>query len=353
MGDLPRIAGVALCSCFVEKSMRLYPLLKFMLVLLIFASISPAHRVTAQESDRSELINLINGLRASYGLAPYTVDPGLMAMAQEHSAYQASIHTSTHQHSDGSGPPDLGVVENVAGGDIGIMEPQIAVYQIWVDAVHMKTMTGYDAGSMGVGVADDGETVYYTLEVRPSDSAATASNPSGTGSTQNPATPMPLVPLATMTPNSDGAIFHVVGYGQTLWAIALAYGVKIEQIRAWNNIPEDSSDIYAGQRLLVHLPGLASLTPTSNPETVQIDSATVLTLLDQVESTRTPSPTAIPASPTAPALDPSGVKTQEGIPSVTDSSSPVSGSQSLLIAGVSILVGFLLLIILLITKKPA
>ncbi len=274
-------------------------------------------------------------------------------MAQEHSAYQASIHTSTHQHSDGSGPPDLGVVENVAGGDIGFITPQVAVYQIWVDAVHMKTMTGYEAGSMGVGVADDGETVYYTLEVRPSDSAATASNPSGAEPTQNPSTPIPLVPLATMTPDSDGATFHVVGYGQTLWAIALAYGIRIEQIRAWNNIPEDSTDIYAGQRLLVHLPGLASLTPTINSGTVQKDSATVLTLLNPVESTSTPSPTAIPASPTAPALNPSGVEKQEGIPSVTDSSSPVSGSQVLLIAGVSILVGFLLFIILLIMKKPA
>ena len=333
--------------------MRFFPLLKFSLVLLIFTSIFPTHRVMAQESTRSELINLINGLRASYGLTPYTVDPGLMAMAQEHSAYQASIHTSTHQHSDGSNPLDLNVVENVAGGDIGFVDPQIVVYQIWVDAVHMKTMTGYEAGSMGVGVADDGETVYYTLEVRPSDSAATASNPSGTESTQNPSTAMPLVPLATMTPDSAGATFHVVGYGQTLWAIALAYGVRIEQIRAWNNIPEDSSDIYAGQRLLVHLPGLASLTPTINPGTVQKASTTVLTLLNPVERTSTPSPTAIPASPTPPALNPSGVRTQEETPSVTDSSSTSSGSQGLLIAGVSILVGFLLFTILLITKKPA
>ena len=333
--------------------MRFYPLHKFVLVLLILASLFPTHRVTAQEGARSELINLINGLRASYGLAPYTVDPGLMAMAQEHSAYQASIHTSTHQHSDGSAPPDLGVVENVAGGDIGIMDPQIAVYQIWVDAVHMKTMIGFEAGSMGVGVADDGETVYYTLEVRPSDSATTASNPSGTESTQNPSTPMPLVPLATMTPNSDGAIFHVVGYGQTLWAIALAYSVKIEQIRAWNNIPADSSDIYAGQRLLVHLPGLASLTPTINPGTVQKDDATVLALLKPVERTSTPSPAAVPATSTAPALYPTGMETQEAIPAVTNSSSTLSGSQGLLIAGVSILVGFLLLIILFIMKKPA
>jgi len=333
--------------------MRSYLLLKFILVLLIFAGFFPTHRVSAQESARSELINLINGLRASYGLAPYTVDPGLMAMAQEHSAYQASIHTSTHQHSDGSDPPDLGVVENVAGGDIGFLDPQIAVYQIWVDAVHMKTMTGYEAGSMGVGVADDGETVYYTLEVRPSDSAATASDPSGTESTQNPSTPMPLVPLATVTPNSDGATFHVVGYGHTLWAIALAYGVRIEQIRAWNNIPEDSSDIYAGQRLLVLLPGMTPVTPTIKPGTVQKDSATVLTLLNLVESTSTLSPTAIPTSPAPPALYPSGVQIHEEIPSVTDSASTVSGSQGLLIAGVSILVGFLLLIILLITKKPA
>jgi len=151
--------------------LRSYTLLKVVIILLIVAIIAPTHLVIAQDDATPELINLINALRASYGLTPYTVDPELMSLAQEHSAYQASIHTSTHQHSDGRVPPELGVVENVAGGDLGYVDPQIVVYQIWVDPGHMKTMIGYEAGSMGVGIADDGKTVYYTLEVRPAGTA--------------------------------------------------------------------------------------------------------------------------------------------------------------------------------------
>jgi len=138
---------------------RFHPILSLLAVLMMIACIAPAHPVTAQEDDVSGLLRLVNELRASAGLEPYSVDPGLMALAQEHSEYQASIHTSTHQHSDVRDPPDIGVVENVAGGDIGYLEPYAAVYEIWADPVHMRAMTGYPAGAMGVGVADDGRSL--------------------------------------------------------------------------------------------------------------------------------------------------------------------------------------------------
>jgi len=208
---------------------------------------------------------LINNLRAGYGLPPYSVDPGLMAMAQEHSTYQASIHKSTHQHSNGLDPPDLGVIENVAGGTYGYVTPYHVVYEIWVDPGHLHTMIGYPSGAIGVGVADDGVTTYYTLELRPS--GAALSSPQAAGTAQANYTPIALVALATVTPRADGSLVHPVGYGQTLWAIAEAYGVTIEQLRAWNNLDPDSSEIYAGQMFLVWPVGLYTPAPTASMET--------------------------------------------------------------------------------------
>jgi uncharacterized protein YkwD len=185
--------------------------LRLLVILILIAGICPARAASAQQDTASELIALVNALRASSGLAPYTVDAGLMAMAQAHSEYQASIHQSTHQHSDGSGPPQLGVVENVAGGDLGYVDAQTVVYEIWADPVHMRAMVGYASGAMGVGVADDGETVYITLEVIPGERAAKATGSAETKVAQSAVTPIAPTPLVTMTPRLDGSIVHVVG----------------------------------------------------------------------------------------------------------------------------------------------
>jgi LysM repeat protein len=335
-------------------SSRFCTIRNLLIILLIFVNIDPAHPVIAQGDAASELMNLINELRAGLGLAPYTVDPELMALAQAHSTYQASIHTSTHQHSDGQDPPDLGVVENVAGGDIGYLEPQAAVYEIWADPVHMRTMVGYAAGSMGVGIADDGITVYYTLEVRPAETAAKIPDPSALVTTPVPLTSVPFVSLVTITPRSDGTIVHVVGYGQTLWAIALAYGVRIEQLRAWNNIPDGSNDIFAGQMLLVRPANLAPSTPTGDPGTMPEDSSPGPTLLNSSESEKTPSsPTQTVTTPDLAGAHPTSAETLVGNPSSI--SNPVSDTVSFIpvFAGISILVGCVLLAILFVPRKPA
>ena len=50
--------------------------------LLCILSVLPASPAQAQSSQELDLIAEINALRASRGLAPYTVDAGLMAMAE-------------------------------------------------------------------------------------------------------------------------------------------------------------------------------------------------------------------------------------------------------------------------------
>jgi LysM repeat protein len=59
-----------------------------------------------------------------------------------------------------------------------------------------------------------------------------------------------IVPIVTSTPDADGLVYHEVQYGQTLWAIAIVYGVKIDEIRALNNLGP-TTDIFQGDRLLV------------------------------------------------------------------------------------------------------
>ena len=233
--------------------------------LLCILSVLPASPAQAQSSQELDLIAEINALRASRGLAPYTVDAGLMAMACGHSQDQASISKSTHEHSDGRMPPELGVVENVAGGDLGYITPQTAIYDIWMPSPgHALTLVGFETGSIGVGIADDGVTAYYTRELRPGASSSAEATPEvGDGGTATAYTPIALVPLETAAPRPDGTVVHVVGYGQTLWSIAVAYGVTVDQIRAWNNIADGSTEIYAGQALLVRPASL--VTPFTPP----------------------------------------------------------------------------------------
>lgn len=311
---------------------------------VVFAPAPTAH-VAAQSAEEYELIELINALRASRGLAAYTVDPGLMAMAREHSVYQASIHTSTHQHSDGQGPPQLGVVENVAGGDLGYITPQNVVYDIWVmDAGHLRTLVGFASGSLGVGIADDGVTTYYTLEVRPGDAAPTP-GPADAGSTPALLTPIPILPLVTMTPLADGSILHLVGYGQTLWAIAIAYGVTVDQIRAWNNLPEGATDIYAGQKLLVR--PLSLVTPLATAP-----AGEPLEMLVSPTPDRSPTPPPRPGMPSAalPAAEADG--TSAPIEAAAAEQPPAPGGSALpILAGASILIGAALLTGLALLRK--
>jgi hypothetical protein len=92
-----------------------------------------------------------------------------------------------------------------------------------------------------------------------------------------------IVPVTTSTPDENGLVFHEVQYGQTLWAIAIEYGVKIDEIRALNNLGA-TTEIYPGDRLLVRKDAPPLVTATSLPATPTPDSASV--------ATSTPFPTA-------------------------------------------------------------
>jgi LysM repeat protein len=116
-------------------------------------------------------------------------------------------------------------------------------------------------------------------------------------------TPPPFVPLLTATPLPDGSIVHEVGPGESLWFIALSYGVKIEEIRQLNGLPEGSTDIYAGQKLIIRPAGAATPgtseadtpEPTLQPTRTRRPTATRQpTATRRVTPTETPAPTPTP-----------------------------------------------------------
>jgi len=315
------------------------------ILLLLAALIAPSASTFAQGGDAGVLIAAVNALRESQGLQPYKVDAELIAYAQSHSEYQAAIKKSTHLHKDGSTPQQFGILENVASGGLGAMTAEIAVYQVWADAVHGRTMTGYATGFIGAGAASDGTNVYYTLNVRPGD-AATAI-PNRTGATQ-----APIAPVHTSTPRSDGAVYHKVAFGQSLWSIAIAYGVKIDEIKRWNNLPAESNDIIIGQMLLIRMGRLQ--TPTSNP--LDLPTATQHPELAQIalQVTETPTRTAtvtvtatatqkpeLPDAGLAPPADLNVAEQENATAMVQKARSPLAFLP--FAAGFLILIGFVLL----------
>jgi len=222
-----------------------------LLLVLMAVWLSLPLDVSAQSETPYDLINAVNELRALHRLQPYTIDPQLMAYAQEHSEYQAAIRTSTHIHSDGMKPLSRGLEENVASGDVGIITVPVVVYEIWSDWGHRNIMIGYADGEIGAGVAiTDTRQIYYTVDIRVGEEAVAV------------ATVAPITALQTSMPGQDGSVIHTVGYGQTLWSIAVAYGVKIDDIRRLNSIAADSTTITTGQKLLIRQAGSLSPVPT-------------------------------------------------------------------------------------------
>ena len=66
-----------------------------------------------------------------------------------------------------------------------------------------------------------------------------------------PATASELIlSVELATPAADGSIIHVVKSGQTLWAIAVAYQVRVAQIQFLNNLGQ-TVVIYEGQKLKI------------------------------------------------------------------------------------------------------
>lgn len=323
---------------------RMRSVQRIFLLVYLFLLFTPLVSARAQSFSAGDLLAAINALRAARGLPPYQRDGELMAYAQKHSEYQAKIGQSTHVHSDGSTSGAYGITENIAAGSASLLTPNIIISQIWADALHTHTLLGYETGFAGVGIAVSGDTVYVTLDVRPGQSAATLPSPDQAPSGSTPApveTQIALVPIATAAPGPNGLVVHEVGYGQALWSIAIAYGVKIDEIRELNGLPPGSNEIYAGQKLVIRR--VSDVTPAVT-ETIAVQetaSAGQVTLASSLaEASSTPEAPSSPETPTLAASETpiASVTQEEPLASPAIDLSGISGTKvlavSLIILGV-------------------
>ena len=101
----------------------------FSCLALIFLTIIPTISGLAKTDNAYDLIGAVNQLRQANGLPAYQVNGSLMAAAQAHSEYQASIGSITHTGAGGSNAKGRAIAagygdgatvyvsENIAGGN--------------------------------------------------------------------------------------------------------------------------------------------------------------------------------------------------------------------------------------------
>ncbi len=278
-----------------------------LLVLSLFSNTSTSraapHLRQQTASSAYDLVNAVSALRASYGLAPYSISPILMMTAQAHADYMAATGNVSHTGLGGAsvterllaaGYPLAGDLslggfrsENITAGNES-KTAQDAVNAWTGDELHLTTMVSSSLTEIGAGVSVNGGRVYYVIDCAlPTDAAPqpAAGTPVGTVTTVVPGGGV-IVPMILATPNADGDVIHEVKAGQTLWQIALAYETRIDEIKRLNHLY--NNDIYPGDRLLIRS-GIAI--STTIPVTATVDIPATETLLPPV----TPTVTALPS----------------------------------------------------------
>ncbi|HEY9152704.1 MAG TPA: CAP domain-containing protein [Anaerolineales bacterium] len=262
-----------------------------------------------------DLISAVNALRASNGLSAYTANSILMGTAQAQANYMASSGSVTHYGANGSLPYQRALAagypvenaltnppgffsENIVGGPN--LTPQKAVQEWQGDSLHMGTMLSPDLQDIGAGIAVVNGFSYYVIDCGLASGSKVSYTPSsgGIGSTGNIASSSqePTIAMAIVsTPDQAGNIYHVVQPGQALWQIAIAYKVKINDIKNLNSLSSDV--IFPGQKLLILRVGTPTpITPTAKP-TIDLSTFTPLPTLAVITETATGTATPIPAAP--------------------------------------------------------
>lgn len=230
--------------------MRKLPFLaKLGLLTLLLLAPQPA---AAQSSDAYFVIDLVNQLRAEYGLPPYQVDPTLMAAAQAHSEWAAVLGSHSHTGAGSSTPKDRAIAAGYGGGQtvrvseniyFGTLATPESALEWWRNSpIHFNGMTSTRYESIGAGVAYSEFGGFFTLKfgafvgAAPSEAPAVVEDDSPSPGLA----PIPVEPVELAKPNEDGSVVHTVQYGQTLWDIAASYDVELSEILALNRLNEES-----------------------------------------------------------------------------------------------------------------
>ena len=131
-------------------------------------------------------------------------------------------------------------------------------------------------GSVAVFLRSTSKWAVKHLDAYWDDASLVTTSP-GTPPTSTPPPPPPTAtsgppptPRATPTPRPDGAVIHIVEAGDTLFGIALQYGITLDELRALNAGSIEGDIISVGQELVISLPSQApTQTPLPAPPTIE------------------------------------------------------------------------------------
>jgi hypothetical protein len=76
-------------------------------------------------------------------------------------------------------------------------------------------------------------------------------------------------PQSTPTPGVPAEGVYIVQAGDTLYSIARRHGVTVDELVAWNNIP-DPSQIKPGQKIAIRGPAVGAASQPSSDEEVSV-----------------------------------------------------------------------------------
>jgi len=215
------------------------------------------------QADAQSLISAVNALRVENGLPAYSVNSILTQIAQDQANYMAATGNVAHrsgltQRILAAGYPlagDLSLggfrAENITGGPN--KTAALAVQEWTGDSLHLNTMLSPNLTEIGAGSVKVGDMVYLAIDcARPTTSGIPqAYTPAPGGESQESYSSGEfIIPVLTSAPDENGLVYHEVQSGQSLWAIAIAYGVKIDAIRALNGLGQ-GTEIYQGDKLLI------------------------------------------------------------------------------------------------------
>jgi uncharacterized protein YkwD len=294
----------------------------FSIALLVSFILFPSQPVFASpfaEPDTptaAQVIKAVNTLRENNGLSPLNVHSVLMQVAQTEAdgiANGMPGHWRPNGLTLGQWLVSLGYP---LAGDLSLdgfrsenwwaARTAAEAIQAWQgDAEHSNTMLSPDRSDIGVGIASGGSAagdqtyiVLLTALQTSSGKMQTDANPlltqvaSSGGAASGSLISQYIKPVILSTARPDGNVVHKIQYGQTLWSLAVAYHTTIDQIRAWNNLGQEST-VYEGQYMLVQMgatqPPPATLTPRPSPTPHNTANAP--------QATSSPTATLLPSSP--------------------------------------------------------
>lgn len=303
-------------------------------VSLFFGGFAISTPIEAQDV-ATYMLSLINNLRASLGLHPYTLNASLTAAAQNQASWMAISEQISHTQPDGSTPRTRAqaagyasswVSENIYMGTSATAD---IAFQWWINSpIHYRGLTNVNYTEIGIAMSE-GPTGYkaYVLVFGNPDNTVRVAPPittnvtdpygyanqnnqqgngtSGSGTvTDNSFIPPPFV----VGVDNNGYIMHEVQPGDTFAGIVLTYGydwADIGRIRDINSMTEaDARWLDIGAIILIPpwegtytptpgSPEPPTATPTAGPTNTEGPSPTP-TITSTPTITYTPSPTNTP-----------------------------------------------------------